>query len=192
MTHFFPLDISYIIWGIHVNFCWFFLLLCLLWKRSQINSKKNTGKITLPSLWYLYLHTYMLLIQLQKWCLTEWLDFRGGSVVKNLPASSGEAVSDSGSGRPPRGGNGNSLQYSCLKNFMDRGAWLTAVHGVKSRTWLSTHSEGLFLNAYTSYFQSSKIQPQKVKQNTIHNKIIYLLNGILQGLLKTKTKQHRP
>ena len=30
----------------------------------------------------------------------------------------------------PEGGNGNSLQYSCLENSMDRGAWLAAVHGV--------------------------------------------------------------
>ena len=33
-----------------------------------------------------------------------------------------------GSGRPPGGGNGNPLQYSCLENPMDRGAWRTAVH----------------------------------------------------------------
>ena len=40
--------------------------------------------------------------------------------------------------RFPGGGNGNSLQYSCLKNPMDRGDWLVTVHGVaKSRTRLS-------------------------------------------------------
>ena len=43
-----------------------------------------------------------------------------------------------GWGRSPGGGNGNPLQYSCLKNSMDRGAWRATVHGVsKSRTWLS-------------------------------------------------------
>ena len=43
-----------------------------------------------------------------------------------------------GSGRYPGGGNGNSLQYSCLGNPMDRGAWRAAVHGAaKSQTWLS-------------------------------------------------------
>ena len=43
-----------------------------------------------------------------------------------------------GLGRSPGGGNGNLLQYSCLENPMDRGAWQTAVHGVaKSQTQLS-------------------------------------------------------
>ena len=45
--------------------------------------------------------------------------------VKNQPANAGDAGdvgSIPGSGRPPRGGNGNPLQYSCLKNLMDRGA----------------------------------------------------------------------
>ena len=43
-----------------------------------------------------------------------------------------------GSGRSPGEGNGNPLQYSCLENSMDGGAWWTTVHGVaKSRTRLS-------------------------------------------------------
>ena len=42
-----------------------------------------------------------------------------------------------GSGRSPGGGNGNPLQYSCLENPMDRGAWQAIVHGVaKNQTWL--------------------------------------------------------
>ena len=47
-------------------------------------------------------------------------------VVKNLPANAG-AAGDAGfipvSGRSPGGGNGNLLQYSCLENLMNRGAW---------------------------------------------------------------------
>ena len=44
-----------------------------------------------------------------------------------------------GSGGSPGEGNGNTLQYSCLKNPMDRGAWRATVHGVtKSQTRLST------------------------------------------------------
>ena len=50
-------------------------------------------------------------------------DFPGGSVVKNLPASAGYADLFPGSGRAPGEGNGNSLQYSCLENRIDSGAW---------------------------------------------------------------------
>ena len=65
----------------------------------------------------------------------------GGMVVKNLPANAGDAR-DAGSipglGRSPGGGNGNPLQYSCLGNPMDTGAWLAIIHGVaKSQTRLS-------------------------------------------------------
>ena len=54
--------------------------------------------------------------------------------VKNLLAYVGD-VRDAGSipglGRSPRGGNGNPLQYSCLGNPVDRGAWWATVHGVR-------------------------------------------------------------
>ena len=50
------------------------------------------------------------------------LGFTDGSVVKNLPANTGEAGLISGSERFPGGGNGNPLQYSRLGNSMDRGA----------------------------------------------------------------------
>ena len=54
-------------------------------------------------------------------------------VVKNLPENAGD-ISDVGSipglGRSPGEGNGNSLQYSCPENPMDRGAWPAIVHGV--------------------------------------------------------------
>ena len=58
-------------------------------------------------------------------------------VVKNTPANVGD-VRDTGSipglGRSPGGGHGNPLQYSCLANPMDRGAWWTTAHGLtKSR-----------------------------------------------------------
>ena len=67
--------------------------------------------------------------------------FPGGTEVKNLPANAGDS-GDSGSipesGRSPGVRNGNPLQYSCLENPMDRGAWWATVPGVaKSRTRLS-------------------------------------------------------
>ena len=61
--------------------------------------------------------------------------------VKNTPASAGdvkEAGSIPGSGRSSEGGRGSPLQYSCLENPVDRGAFQATVHGVeKSRTRLS-------------------------------------------------------
>ena len=69
-------------------------------------------------------------------------------VVKNLPANAGDLRdmgSVPGSGRSPGGENGNLLQYSCLGNPMDRGAWWATVHGI-AKSWtrlkqLSTHTE---------------------------------------------------
>ena len=49
---------------------------------------------------------------------------------KKLSANAGDADSIPGSGRFPGGGKGSPLQYSCLRNPMDRGAWWAAVHGV--------------------------------------------------------------
>ena len=55
--------------------------------------------------------------------------FPGGSAVKNLPAcNAGDLGSVPGLGRSPGGGNGNPLQYSCLGNLMDRGAWRAIDH----------------------------------------------------------------
>ena len=56
--------------------------------------------------------------------------FPGGSVVKNLLASAGDMGSIPGTGRSPGEGNGNPLQYSCLGNPMDRGAWQATVNRV--------------------------------------------------------------
>ena len=54
-------------------------------------------------------------------------------MVKNLPVNAGDAGdlgSIPGSGRSPGEGHGNPLQYSCLGNPRDRGAWQATVHGV--------------------------------------------------------------
>ena len=62
--------------------------------------------------------------------------FLGGSVVKKKksPCQAGDIGSIPGSGRSPGEGNGNPLQYSCLGNPMDRGAWWATVHGV-AKSW---------------------------------------------------------
>ena len=66
-------------------------------------------------------------------------------LVKNLPVNAGDVGSIPGSGRSPREGNGNPLQYSCLGNPMDRGACQATVHGVAKEfdmtERLSTHTD---------------------------------------------------
>ena len=60
-----------------------------------------------------------------------------GLLVKNLPVNAGD-IRDAGSipgwGRSLGGGHGNPLQYSCLGNPMDRGAWWVTIHGV-ANSW---------------------------------------------------------
>ena len=57
---------------------------------------------------------------------------------KGAAYNTGESSSIPGTGRPPGGGNGNPLQYSCLQKLKDRGAWGPTVHGVaKIQTQLS-------------------------------------------------------
>ena len=70
--------------------------------------------------------------------------FLGGSVVMSLPANVGDMDSLPGSGRPPGEGADNLLQYSCLGNPMDRGAWRATVHRF-AKSWtqlkrLSVHA----------------------------------------------------
>ena len=67
-----------------------------------------------------------------------FLGFLRGSAGKESIHNAGDLGSIPGLGRPPGEGNGYSLQYSCLENPMDRGAWQATAHGVaKSRTWLT-------------------------------------------------------
>ena len=64
--------------------------------------------------------------------------FRGGSDSEEYACSAGDLGLIPGSGGSPGEGNGNALQYSCLDNSMDRGAWQATVHAVaKSWTQLS-------------------------------------------------------
>ena len=66
------------------------------------------------------------------------MGFPGGSNNKELACNAGDLGSIPGLGRSPGEGNGNPIQYSCLENPMDSGAWWATVHGVeKSQTRLS-------------------------------------------------------
>ena len=73
--------------------------------------------------------------------------FPGGSDGKESACSARDPGSIPGSGRSPGEGKGNSLQYSCLENSMDRGAWRATVHGVKRvrhDSRLNHHHPGLY------------------------------------------------
>ena len=76
--------------------------------------------------------TYVSL-RLTKLYATLTLGFPVGSAVRNLPASTGDPGSISGSGRSPGGGNNNPLQCFCPKNPMDRGAWWATIHGATKK-----------------------------------------------------------
>ena len=78
---------------------------------------------------YMYTHTHTHIYE----CVCVYIVYMGfpsGSVVKNPPANTGDTGLIPGQGRSSGEGNGNPLQYSCLGNPMDRGAWCAAVYGV--------------------------------------------------------------
>ena len=82
-----------------------------------------------------YFALYVLLLALRE-------GFPGGSLLKDPPVKARDSGLILGLGRSPGGGNGNPLQYSCLGNSMDRGAWRDTVHGVaKSHTTELEHKE---------------------------------------------------
>ena len=60
--------------------------------------------------------------------------FSGGSDSKKFAHSDGDLGLSPGLARSPGGGHGNPLQYSCLENSTDRGAWQTAIQGV-AKSW---------------------------------------------------------
>ena len=67
-------------------------------------------------------------------------------MVKNLPANAGGTSPIPGSGRSNGGGHGNPLQFSCLENPMDRGAWWATVHRVAKEsdtTWRLNNNNNL-------------------------------------------------
>ena len=88
---------------------------------------------------YVYTHIYIFIYtHTHIYIHITTYDSPGGSDGKESFCNVGNPGSIPGSGRSPGEGNGNPLQYSCLENFMGRGAWRTTVHGVsKSQTQLS-------------------------------------------------------
>ena len=79
------------------------------------------------------------------------LSFPGGLEGKETACNAGDLGSIPGLGRSLGEGNGYPLQYSCLENLMDRGAWWATVHGVrKSQTGLSDNTHTGYIYMITS------------------------------------------
>ena len=93
-------------------------------------------------------------------------------VVKNPPANAGDLRDIGlipGQGRSPGGGHGNPLQYCCMENPVDRGAWRAEIHGVtQSQTKLKQFSKGQHMIAFGIMYYHCLYTP-------LHNKIFYLL-----------------
>ena len=84
--------------------------------------------------------------------------FLGGSDGKESARSAGNPGLISGLGRSPGEGNGYPLQYSCLENSMDRGAWKTTAHGIsKSQAWLRDQHFYYFLYKWESKYLAHNI-----------------------------------
>ena len=73
------------------------------------------------------------------------MGFSDGSVVKDQPANTGNTSWIPGWQRSPGGGNGNLLQYPCLENSTDRGAWRATVHGVAKELDMTEYACMLWL-----------------------------------------------
>ena len=85
-----------------------------------------------------------------------------GKKKKNSPANAGDTGSTPGSRRPPGEGKGNPLQYSCLENAMDRGAWRAAVHGGHKRIGHELATKQQQNSAFIVYVS---LNPGKCTQN---------------------------
>ena len=127
-----------------------------------------------------------------------WLGFPGGTVIKNLPVNArdaGEAVSIPGLERSPGVGNGNPLQYCCLDNPMDRGAWQATVHGV-SKSWMGINDWACICMAECLYCSSETIIALLIgyTQYKIKSYLKRKELGVTQENLNVKRKKtnHKP
>ena len=112
----------------------------------QLKKFKHTGQLKEQyntHLYIIYLFKSVVVSILHVYSVSLYRNiqgFPGCSDGKESACNAGGLGSISGLGRSPGEGNGNTPQYSCLENSMDRGAWWATIHGVtKSWTLLSTH-----------------------------------------------------
>ena len=100
-----------------------------------------------------------------KCCFTPFRGFPGGSEDKESACNAGYPGSILGLGRPPGEGNGNPLQYFCLGNSTDRGAWWATIHGITKEldtteqlNNTTTYDEGQASSAEVQILNSKKSQ----------------------------------
>ena len=101
---------------------------------THTHTHTHTHTITLHPLYHKQRHLDRRALYLIGW------SFPHSSVSKESSCNAGNPGSIPGSGRSPGEGNGNPLQYSCLENSINRGAWQATVHGVTMNwTWLNDY-----------------------------------------------------
>ena len=120
--------------------------------------------------------------------------FPGGSEVKASACNVGDLGSVPGWGRAPGEGNGTPLQYSCLENPMDGGAWWATVHGVaKSRTRLSDFTFTFCMLFSSLFIQQRFIQdllsPNTTLKGAIANEKENKADKFCEGNLKRLTER---
>ena len=124
---------------------------CLRWQLKMFTSLLIIPILKISQALFLRFSTYKgnyLLISELRIFMFPLIDFLGSSDGKESTCNLEEPDSIPGSGRSPGGGPGNPLQYSCMENPMDRGAWWPTVHRVtQSRTGLNRLSS---MNTYFS------------------------------------------
>ena len=92
-----------------------------------------------------------------------WLSGKNKTKQKNPPANAGDTGFIPESGRSIEGGNGNPLQYSCLENSMDRGAWWATVQGIaKSWTRLSDETTTMSSSMVTILLSQLNKGPERL------------------------------
>ena len=109
----------------------------------------------------------------------QWLLFPGGSHSKASVCNVGDLGSIPGSGRSPGEGNGNPLQYSCLENSMDRGAWWATVHGV-AKSWTQL-SDGCVMTGHDECQLFSMICPSilQLNQSSLMLKLLCVISFLI-------------
>ena len=127
---------------VHISFNWECRIRNVLWDMSISPITHHTFVSVVPS-------KYLSVSHILSYCIFSQLGFPSGSNGKEPSCNVRDPCSIPGSGRSSGEGNGNPLQYSCLQNPMDRGAWWAIVHEMaKSQTRLSNTAASLVSTTY--------------------------------------------